>query len=414
MRNIVPHARIHGPIAHGDLLRLELGPETTVLIIDGVYYQRPAVRHKEILYALERGTAVVGASSMGALRACELRYAGMVGIGEVYNQFAEGRLDSDDEVAVSHLGAEDDHLPRTVALVSLRAACRRRVSERRISPEVADAAVAAVRELYFTERTPFAVRSALRQAGFPPAEAGELVSDLGRSHGDVKYADAEHALRVVSGIGRRQDGSVVRTAHLHRWLRTYGPAARDAQAATVLQLVWPRMPECYEELVSHELARLWKVDPVLAELGAEFSRRTGIDSVSTELAEYWLENAGSLSDGCELGRLAVATHRSWPGVITVLDQLARHSAVRDVWEAACGLSDDVSEFNCTLLERDPGYLPVRIPHATAAGWLAQRWQTGSVRRAALARGFLGEEDAVQAARRFIPFDLEFGLALGDG
>lgn len=37
---------------------------------------------------------------MGALRASELDTLGMVGIGYVYNQYATGKVDSDDDVAV--------------------------------------------------------------------------------------------------------------------------------------------------------------------------------------------------------------------------------------------------------------------------------------------------------------------------
>ena len=43
-----------------------------ILIIDGVFQSEPAVRHKEILWALSLGVPVVGAASMGALRAAEL------------------------------------------------------------------------------------------------------------------------------------------------------------------------------------------------------------------------------------------------------------------------------------------------------------------------------------------------------
>ncbi|GHF76639.1 hypothetical protein FHX82_002593 [Amycolatopsis bartoniae] len=414
VRELAPHARVHGPIAHGDLLRLELGPETTVLIVDGVYYQRPAVRHKEILHALARGTVVVGASSMGALRACELRDAGMIGVGDVYDQFASGVLDSDDEVAVAHLGAEDGHAPRTVALVSVRAACRHLVSAGRVTEELADAAVAAVRGLYFTERTPFAVRSVVRQAGLPAAEAEELLSALGRTPADAKYADAERALRLVAEVERPQGVSVVQTAHVRRWLRHHGPHARDTQATVVLQVAWPRMAECYEELVCQELARLWQVGPDLRALGAEFGRRTGLSSVSAGLAEYWLGDGNESASAAALGRLAVVTHRARPGVITVLDRLPRHPAVRGIWAEASELADRVSEFNRALLARDPGYLPARIPRARVLDWLAQRWQTDSVRCAALARGFLDEDDAVRAARRFLPYDLEIGLAVTGG
>jgi hypothetical protein len=58
------------------------------------------VAHKEILYALESGAKVLGASSMGALRASELDQYGMEGIGQIYIAYKSGHLVSDDEVAL--------------------------------------------------------------------------------------------------------------------------------------------------------------------------------------------------------------------------------------------------------------------------------------------------------------------------
>ena len=59
-------------------------------LVDGEFGQSLSVWHKEILYALDRGIHVFGASSMGALRAAETDMFGMIGVGEVYRQFASG------------------------------------------------------------------------------------------------------------------------------------------------------------------------------------------------------------------------------------------------------------------------------------------------------------------------------------
>ena len=70
------------------------------MLIDGVFFQDCSVAHKEVLYALESGAKVLGASSMGALRASELDVYGMEGIGEIYQAYKSGHLVSDDEVAL--------------------------------------------------------------------------------------------------------------------------------------------------------------------------------------------------------------------------------------------------------------------------------------------------------------------------
>lgn len=70
-------------------------------IIDGVFHQTPAVSHKEILKALNCGIKVVGGASMGALRACELYPYGMIGVGQIFNDYKNEIIDSDDDVAVA-------------------------------------------------------------------------------------------------------------------------------------------------------------------------------------------------------------------------------------------------------------------------------------------------------------------------
>jgi len=71
-----------------------------ILLIDGVFFQECSVAHKEVIYALEAGAKVLGASSMGALRASELDIYGMEGIGKIYQAYKSGHLVSDDEVAL--------------------------------------------------------------------------------------------------------------------------------------------------------------------------------------------------------------------------------------------------------------------------------------------------------------------------
>lgn len=89
------------PVKRGDItLVMDENPDI-IGIIDGVFHQQPAVSPREILDAINHGITVVGSSSMGALRAAELDQYGMKGIGYVYEQYANGFLESDDDVAVT-------------------------------------------------------------------------------------------------------------------------------------------------------------------------------------------------------------------------------------------------------------------------------------------------------------------------
>src|SRR5882724_8097950 len=86
------------PVAQGDLYRCALGDPPAIGVVDGFFEGVPAVWHKEILCALDRGIAVFGSSSMGALRAAELDSFGMTGVGAIYQAFRDGQLEDDDEV----------------------------------------------------------------------------------------------------------------------------------------------------------------------------------------------------------------------------------------------------------------------------------------------------------------------------
>ena len=93
-------AEFHPPVARGDIAALLNDPPDIIGIIDGVFHQQPAVSHREILQAMEAGVTVIGGSSMGALRAAELDNDGMIGIGKVYQNYRDGKIESDDDVAI--------------------------------------------------------------------------------------------------------------------------------------------------------------------------------------------------------------------------------------------------------------------------------------------------------------------------
>ncbi len=94
-------AKFLPPICRGDIARLPAAIRF-IGVIDGEFFQNLAVSPKEIIKALDRGIKVFGSSSMGALRAAETHTFGMVGIGRIFEQFRDGILDADDEVAVAY------------------------------------------------------------------------------------------------------------------------------------------------------------------------------------------------------------------------------------------------------------------------------------------------------------------------
>ncbi len=88
------------PAKRGDLTAAVESGAAVIGLIDGVFFQDAAVGHREILSALRRGVRVIGASSMGALRAAEMESFGMEGVGEISRRYSSGELVADDEVAL--------------------------------------------------------------------------------------------------------------------------------------------------------------------------------------------------------------------------------------------------------------------------------------------------------------------------
>ena len=141
------------PAEAGDLLRLDAGPGTTLCLIDGYFDHRPAVRHKEILLLLAEGVRILGASSIGALRAAEMQDFGLVGIGAIFRAFAAGRIDGDDEVALIHAGPDRDWRPFSLPLVDVRASLLRARRGRAVSRDEGRALLAAARSIHYVDRT---------------------------------------------------------------------------------------------------------------------------------------------------------------------------------------------------------------------------------------------------------------------
>ena len=91
------------PVKRGDVEKLiSTRAPGTMAIVDGQFHQCLSVGHAEIRSALRVGWQVWGLSSMGAIRAYEMREMGMLGFGYVYKWFDDEVDFRDDEVALLH------------------------------------------------------------------------------------------------------------------------------------------------------------------------------------------------------------------------------------------------------------------------------------------------------------------------
>lgn len=152
-KNILPDAHYLPPICCGDILQCLQYQPKRIGIIDGSFEYTAAVWHKEILLALEQGVSVLGASSMGALRAAELAAFGMVGIGSIYEDFATNILEDDDEVAVIHRNAQSGYEAINDAMVNIRATLNYAVQEKVIDTVLAEQLINHAKAQYYQHRS---------------------------------------------------------------------------------------------------------------------------------------------------------------------------------------------------------------------------------------------------------------------
>lgn len=144
-------AEYRPPAKRGDLLRAAEEGATIIGLIDGVFHQESAVAHREILAAVKKGVMVVGASSMGALRAAEMDTLGMVGIGEVYRMYKSGELISDDEVAL--VFDPETGLSLSEPLINIRFTLREAERQGIITPQDHAILLSKARSIFYPQRT---------------------------------------------------------------------------------------------------------------------------------------------------------------------------------------------------------------------------------------------------------------------
>jgi len=179
----------YGPAALGSIVRAVEAGHRRIGLVDGYFGDVPAVWHKEILYALSAGIEVVGAASMGALRAAELHSLGMVGLGRIFRMFRSGAWSDDDEVALIHAAEPFDFAPLSEPMANIRMTLRALTRSREIDAATERALVARMKAIHFSARTVDALRGHCAEALGEPS-AVRVVRAFEARHVDVKRADA--------------------------------------------------------------------------------------------------------------------------------------------------------------------------------------------------------------------------------
>jgi hypothetical protein len=181
------------PAAQGSIISaVERHEPRAILVIDGIFQSEPAVRHKEILWAIARGVTVIGAASMGALRAAELHRHGMIGVGLIYRWYRRYAFAPDDAVAVLHMPAELGSAAMTLSLIDLVQTVKRAERQRLIDRDARDRLEAAARSLNYRERS---LANTVKKAALPIDCAM-----VDRHMVEQKRLDAIQALRFLARV----------------------------------------------------------------------------------------------------------------------------------------------------------------------------------------------------------------------
>jgi hypothetical protein len=190
-------AEYRPPARRGDLLRAVQDGADNIGLIDGVFHQESAVAHREILTAVKKGVRVVGASSMGALRAAEMDTLGMTGIGKIYRMYKSGELISDDEVAL--VFDPETGFALSEPLVNIRFTLKEAERQGVISTQEQAALLVAAQSVFYPQRTYGRIVSAAGAAVAP--ETRERFLAWVKLHAvDQKRMDAVEALEYIRGI----------------------------------------------------------------------------------------------------------------------------------------------------------------------------------------------------------------------
>ncbi len=412
------------PLAAGDLLRLAPRRGDVVGIVDGYFHQTRAVRHKEILALLDAGVAVLGAASMGALRAAELDTFGMVGVGRVYRDYRQGRLTADDEVVLLHGPAEEGYRPVSEPLVNLRATLDRCVRDGILDGSTAGGLVAGLARRPYRRRSYRELVQLAREAGVPAAAVEALRQLCATRAVNLKREDALRLVRVLRGqVGSRPVSfTLASTVFLHRWrLGARGIDTGDGRVAELsvlrmCQLFASDYPEFYRDLVFAHLARecadtcrvrqpTGPLDAALAHAG----HRNVIPDVgsagSEELSflDLWLtpveRTTRSLAD--QLGTFVVRSFQVAPGVPgdgVALDGLRRRPVVR----TAAKLVNAARTVNDQARQLQHAFDIHALSADRILAHLSQRWgvEPGTLELHALDRGIESLDILVAAARPY--------------
>ena len=328
------------PVSHGDVIKLMDDPPTAIGIIDGYFEGAPSVWHKEILYALDQGIHVLGASSMGALRAAELDDFGMQGVGQIYEWYRDGEIEDDDEVAVLHGPEEVDYTVASVPMVSVRASLAAACSEGVIDEAIRDALLITAKQTFYKKRSWRGLIEASRELA-NTATIEKLETWLADNAIDLKKQDAMALLETMKKRVKEFEQPFEADFHFE-WTHVWDTAfhslrKQDQQSAGLNDLERRILDEVRLDASTYMVLRNQALLAWLAGNAVD----TEIELADTRKALTTFREANGLSTRAQLEAYMETAELDEPALTRVMENHARLEKVAMIANDALGALDQL-------------------------------------------------------------------------
>ncbi|MFE9287986.1 TfuA-like protein [Streptomyces olivaceus] len=410
---------IRSPVTAGDLLAIPLEDGDVVAIVDGYFHQRRAIPHKEIMEIMSRGVRVLGASSMGALRAAELEPFGMQGVGQIFADYRSRLLCADDEVTLIHGTAECGYPRFSEPLVNMRATLDGAVAAGVCSSSQARDVVEYLRKLPYRKRNWNDIALHLCEMDISKRLLKEIVDYCWEHPVDRKRDDAIELVRLLLAGEMEPDYVAVSKPEATLYLYEWKAAAEDVDTHAThafAQVLAPDYPTFYERVVLS-----WLVSRCEEECSSSQGRKDGHVRLTELAVEHGahkglyapeLDDLGFLKQwttGAEraactetelLSKFLVRSCRIRPGIVHT-ELAAREFRRLEAHERAVALVPRTISLNELGRAHRPDFDHERMAADQVATWLASRWDwpAEDLLLAAYDRGFGSVDALITAARQ---------------
>ena len=225
---------------------------------------------------------------MGALRAAELCTFGMRGIGTIFEQFRDGILEDDDEVAVAHASSEQQYKSLSLAMVNIRDLLQKAEQAGVLVADEVRALEQSSKAMFYRDRSLRAVLGHAARLGLSePRMLG--LSHFAKHFGPMaKERDAVSALAVIGELIGADVAPLRATQRVERTLFLRDLVADVARRST------PR--RSFDDNESRELTGLplWALrkEALIQILAREMRQRLGIEVAADEVERAWQQLRG--------------------------------------------------------------------------------------------------------------------------